>query len=72
MSAAVAPKRFEMPRSCSSGAAASCGVVALPTSSAAAAAGVDCFVAGSAVYSAEDPDAVVRALAAQAKAIRAD
>lgn len=33
-------------------------------------AGADTFVAGSAVYSAEDPDAVVRALAAQARAIR--
>lgn len=33
-------------------------------------AGADTFVAGSAVYSADDPDAVVRALAAQAKAIR--
>ena len=33
-------------------------------------AGADTFVAGSAVYSAEDPDAVVRALAAQAKAVR--
>ncbi|MCW5954492.1 MAG: ribulose-phosphate 3-epimerase [Propionibacteriaceae bacterium] len=33
-------------------------------------AGADTFVAGSAVYSADDPDVVVRALAAQAKAIR--
>ncbi len=33
-------------------------------------AGADTFVAGSAVYSADDPDAVVRALAAQALAIR--
>lgn len=33
-------------------------------------AGADTFVAGSAVYSADDPDAVVRALAAQARAIR--
>ena len=34
----------------------------------AAAAGVDCFVAGSAVYSADDPAAAVRALRAQAGA----
>ena len=33
-------------------------------------AGADTFVAGSAVYSADDPDAVVRALAQQARAIR--
>ena len=33
-------------------------------------AGADTFVAGSAVYSADDPDAVVRALAEQARAIR--
>ncbi|MGC3956258.1 MAG: ribulose-phosphate 3-epimerase [Propionicimonas sp.] len=35
-----------------------------------AAAGADTFVAGSAVYSADDPDAVVRALAEQARAVR--
>jgi ribulose-phosphate 3-epimerase len=34
----------------------------------AAAAGVDCFVAGSAVYGADDPAAAVRALRAQAAA----
>ncbi|WP_167479523.1 ribulose-phosphate 3-epimerase [Nocardia arthritidis] len=37
----------------------------------AAEAGVDCFVAGSAVYSAADPGAAVRALRAQAAAARA-
>ncbi|TFV58921.1 ribulose-phosphate 3-epimerase [Mycobacterium sp. PS03-16] len=41
------------------------------TIAAAAEAGVDCFVAGSAVYSAEDPDAAVRALRERAAAASA-
>ncbi|MGC4151929.1 MAG: ribulose-phosphate 3-epimerase [Propionicimonas sp.] len=47
------------------------GGVSAATIERCAEAGADTFVAGSAVYSAEDPDAVVRALAAQARAIRA-
>ncbi|MDT5372000.1 MAG: ribulose-phosphate 3-epimerase, partial [Mycobacterium sp.] len=35
----------------------------------AAAAGVDCFVAGSAVYGADDPAAAVRSLRQQAAAV---
>jgi len=46
------------------------GGVSAATIERCAEAGADTFVAGSAVYSAEDPDAVVRALAAQAKAVR--
>jgi ribulose-phosphate 3-epimerase len=46
------------------------GGVSAQTIERCAEAGADTFVAGSAVYSAEDPDAVVRALAAQARAVR--
>ena len=46
------------------------GGVSAATIERCAEAGADTFVAGSAVYSADDPDAVVRALAAQAAAIR--
>lgn len=46
------------------------GGVSADTIERCAEAGADTFVAGSAVYSADDPDAVVRALAAQAKAVR--
>ncbi len=46
------------------------GGVSAATIERCAEAGADTFVAGSAVYSADDPDAVVRALAVQAKAIR--
>ena len=42
--------------------------VALVVATAAAAAGVDCFVAGSAVYNAADPGAAVEALRRQAAA----
>lgn len=46
------------------------GGVSAATIERCAEAGADTFVAGSAVYSADDPDAVVRALATQARAIR--
>ena len=46
------------------------GGVSAQTIERCAEAGADTFVAGSAVYSADDPDAVVRALAEQARAVR--
>lgn len=45
------------------------GGINTDTIEAAAEAGVDCFVAGSAVYSAEDPAAAVEALRGQARAV---